>query len=148
MTNRMFSVICCVGGLSCLIAGLEKTGYAVNCTEVEHGSKVCIHPQVGAPTENASGGYCELDSGGSCIPSTSGNTCADRYGVIQPARCFPHLVGSAEIYTCYADSVQTVLNLPLYTGECITEGSNCTCKWTKTAMTQPATVCDCYDVKQ
>ena len=148
MTRRVLSAVCCFGGLSCVIAGLESTSAASSCTEVLHQSKECVNAYSEAPIENASGGYCELNASGMCVASTSGNTCTDRFGVVHSGKCKPHFLGTTSTYDCYEDSVQTVLRVHLYTAECIAEGSGCKCIWSSTAETEPVTTCDCYDVEQ
>ncbi len=146
--NHILSAVCCFVGLLSLMAGLEKTGRAANCTEVEHNSKFCDGAHLGAPIENASGSYCELDAGGTECVATSGSSCVDRYGVVYSGKCEPHVLGTGTTYDCFEDAVQTVLVVPFYTSHCVADGSGCACVWTKTTTTQPVTTCDCYDVEQ
>ena len=118
---------------------------AITCTPSFVSPAICHPAHAVAPTQHPSGGDCELNGMGACVP-TATTRCIDRYATAVAGECEIKLNYSNPT-GCTWDYGVTVVDLPYYLAACSDASGTCQCEYTRDAGTTPsqAQVCDCNE---
>lgn len=118
---------------------------ATTCTPSYASPAICHSAHAVPPTQHPSGGDCETDTMGVCVP-TAGTRCINRYATAVAGACEIKLNYNNPT-GCTKDYGVTTVDLPYYTAACTDASGTCQCEYTLDPMTTPSQVqiCDCNE---